>query len=108
MTSTPPRPWRTEFAATLKLAWPLVATNLAQALVGATDVAMLGRLGSDTLAAATLGLNLAICAPQSTISILPRQGEVAGISLTEGEEWTTSVACPPVRRLPYQEEDRRE
>ncbi|SFO28013.1 MATE family efflux transporter [Sphingomonas sp. OK281] len=58
MTSTPPRPWRTEFAATLKLAWPLVATNLAQALVGATDVAMLGRLGSDTLAAATLGLNL--------------------------------------------------
>ncbi|MEG3171144.1 MATE family efflux transporter [Sphingomonas sp. ZB1N12] len=58
MTSTPPRPWPTEFAATLKLAWPLVATNLAQALVGATDVAMLGRLGSDTLAAATLGLNL--------------------------------------------------
>ncbi|BCA62493.1 hypothetical protein HMP09_1727 [Sphingomonas sp. HMP9] len=56
--TTPPRPWRTEFAATLKLAWPLVATNLAQALVGATDVAMLGRLGSDTLAAATLGLNL--------------------------------------------------
>ena len=58
MTSIPPRPWRTEFAATLKLAWPLVATNLAQALVGATDVAMLGRLGPDTLAAATLGLNL--------------------------------------------------
>ena len=56
--TTPPLPWRTEFAATLKLAWPLVATNLAQALVGGTDVAMLGRLGSDTLAAATLGLNL--------------------------------------------------
>ncbi len=55
---TPPRPWRTEFRSTLTLAWPLVATNLAQALVGATDVAMLGRLGSDTLAAATLGLNL--------------------------------------------------
>lgn len=53
-----PTPWRGEFRAMLALAWPLVATNLAQALIGATDIAMLGRLGPRTLAAATLGLNL--------------------------------------------------
>lgn len=55
---TAPSPWRAEFRATFSLAWPLVATNLAQALVGATDVAMVGGLGPRALAAATLGLNL--------------------------------------------------
>ncbi len=55
---TPRAVWRGEFRATFALGWPLVATNLAQALVGATDVAMVGGLGPRALAAATLGLNL--------------------------------------------------
>ncbi|VVT23021.1 conserved hypothetical protein [Sphingomonas aurantiaca] len=33
------------------------------------------------------------------LPILPRQGEVAGPSLTEGEESETAVAHPPLRRL---------
>jgi MATE family multidrug resistance protein len=47
-----------EARATLALAWPMVLTNLAQALIQATDVVMLGRAGARALAAATLGANL--------------------------------------------------
>jgi MATE family multidrug resistance protein len=51
-------PVRAEAAATLLLAYPLVLTNLAQALIHATDVVLLGRLGPRALAAAALGVNL--------------------------------------------------
>jgi multidrug resistance protein, MATE family len=50
--------WRDEFGATLSLAWPLVLTNLAMSLIGATDVVMVGWLGATELAAASLGFNL--------------------------------------------------
>lgn len=55
-----PAPWRAEARATLLLAYPLVLTNLAQSLVHATDVMLLGRVGARTLAAAALGVNLYI------------------------------------------------
>ncbi len=51
-------PWREELRATLALAWPLVLTNLAMTMIGATDVVMLGWLGPTGLAAASLGFNL--------------------------------------------------
>ncbi|MBE7184287.1 MAG: MATE family efflux transporter [Methylobacterium mesophilicum] len=50
--------WRGEIQATLKLAWPMILTNLAQTAMTATDVVMVGRLGPDSLAAAALGSNL--------------------------------------------------
>ena len=50
--------WRAELSATIALAWPLVLTNLAQALIPATDVVLLGWAGPRTLAAASLGTNL--------------------------------------------------
>lgn len=53
-------PWRHELHATLSLAWPLILSNLTMALIGATDVLMLGWLGARELAAATLGFNLAV------------------------------------------------
>lgn len=53
-------PWRHELRATLSLAWPLILSNLTMALIGATDVLMLGWLGARELAAATLGFNLAM------------------------------------------------
>ncbi|MEO9601296.1 MATE family efflux transporter [Parasphingorhabdus sp.] len=53
-------PWRHELHATLSLAWPLILSNLTMALIGATDVLMLGWLGARELAAATLGFNLAM------------------------------------------------
>jgi MATE family multidrug resistance protein len=52
------RLWRGEARATLALAWPLILTNLAQALIHATDVVLLGWAGASVLAAGTLGLNI--------------------------------------------------
>jgi MATE family multidrug resistance protein len=50
--------WRAEVKATLALAWPLILANLTQQLIQATDILLMGRLGSSQLAAATLALNL--------------------------------------------------
>ena len=50
--------WRTEIRATLLLAYPLVLTNVTQALIHATDVVLLGWAGPRTLAAGSLGVNL--------------------------------------------------
>ena len=52
--------WRHELAATLRLAWPLVLTNLTMSLIGATDVLMIGWLGPTELAASSLGFNFAM------------------------------------------------
>src|SRR3954451_13773823 len=49
---------RAEFRATLTLAWPLILANLTQQLIQATDILLMGRLGAQQLAAATLALNL--------------------------------------------------
>lgn len=50
--------WRREVRGTLALAWPLILANLTQQAIQATDVLLMGRLGSTQLAAATLALNL--------------------------------------------------
>ncbi len=50
--------WWAEARATIVLAWPLILTNLAQTLMTATDVVMMGWLGPDALAAGALGSNL--------------------------------------------------
>jgi MATE family multidrug resistance protein len=50
--------WRAEMRATLALAWPLILTNMAQSLIHATDVILLGWAGAGTLAAGTLGVNI--------------------------------------------------
>ena len=50
--------WSTEFRATASLAWPLILSNLAQIAMQTTDVAMMGWLGADVLAAGALGANL--------------------------------------------------
>jgi MATE family multidrug resistance protein len=47
-----------ELRATLGLAWPLILANLTQQAIQATDVLLMGRLGANQLAAATLALNL--------------------------------------------------
>jgi MATE family multidrug resistance protein len=42
----------------LRLAWPLILSNLASIAITTTDVLMLGRLGPDPLAASALAVNL--------------------------------------------------
>ena len=54
----PPRVWRQEAASTLRLAAPMVLTNLTQAAIQATDVLLLGWLGPRSLAAGALGSNI--------------------------------------------------
>lgn len=56
--STEPRLWRAEIRATWLLAYPLILTNLTQALIHATDIVLLGWVGASTLAAGALGVNL--------------------------------------------------
>ena len=50
--------WGAEIRATLALAWPLAMTNLLQTAMTTTDVALIGRLGPDELAASALATNL--------------------------------------------------
>lgn len=51
-------PWRAETRATLALAWPIVATNLAQMAIGTTEVILLGWYSPQAMAAGVLGMNL--------------------------------------------------
>lgn len=52
------QPWGEHFFATLKLGLPLVGAQLAQISIGVTDTLMIGWLGAEELAAATLGSTL--------------------------------------------------
>jgi MATE family multidrug resistance protein len=54
--TAPPTPavWRTEIADTIKLAWPMAVTQLGQIAMMTTDVALIGRLGDEQLAAVGL------------------------------------------------------
>ena len=59
MSAAPPSlPWRREAGATVRLAAPLVLTNLTQAMIQGTDVVLLGWLSARSLAASALGANL--------------------------------------------------
>ena len=48
--------WGTEARALLALAGPIVLTNLGQVAIQTTDVIMIGWLGPEALAAASLGV----------------------------------------------------
>ena len=50
--------WRVEARALLALAMPLILGNLAQSMIYATDLVLLGRLGPDALAAGSLAVNI--------------------------------------------------
>src|SRR4051794_20057274 len=52
------RPWMTEIRATTLLSVPLILTNLAQTVITATDVVILGWVSASYLAAGALASNL--------------------------------------------------
>ncbi|MEO7504796.1 MAG: MATE family efflux transporter, partial [Sphingomicrobium sp.] len=64
------RPWQDELRATLSLAAPLVLSNLTMGLIQATDVVLMGWLGSRQLAAAALGLNLTFAVALVALGLL--------------------------------------
>ena len=51
-------PWSIEARALLTLALPLILGNLAQSVIYATDLVLLGRLSADALAAGSLAVNI--------------------------------------------------
>lgn len=51
-------PWRTEARALFVLALPIILGNLAQSVIQATDLILLGRVSASALAAGSLGFNL--------------------------------------------------
>jgi MATE family multidrug resistance protein len=69
-----PSVWGVEMRALLKLALPLIATQVAQMAIMTTDVVMLGRIGKTEIAAAALGNTvfffawLVGCGPASAVS----------------------------------------
>src|SRR3954451_16562817 len=55
---TGPSPWRAELRATVALALPIAATQLAQVAIVTTNVVMIGHLGPEALAAGAPGANI--------------------------------------------------
>lgn len=53
-----PNAWRAEARALMTLAMPLILGNLAQSMIYATDLVLLGRLSADALAAGSLAVNI--------------------------------------------------
>ncbi|MDX3899822.1 MAG: MATE family efflux transporter [Sphingobium sp.] len=51
-------PWRAEARALIALALPMIAGNVAWSGIAATDLLLIGRLGSDAVAAGALAINL--------------------------------------------------
>ncbi|MDQ3074631.1 MAG: MATE family efflux transporter [Pseudomonadota bacterium] len=102
-------PLRTELRATLSLAWPLILANLTMALIQATDVLLMGRLGARPLAASALGLNLnfalsLIClglvtasSPMIATALGQRSSNVRDVRRTFRQSlWMIATVTPPV------------
>ena len=47
-------PWRTDMIETIRLAWPIALTQLGQIAMMTTDLALIGRLGEQAIAAVGL------------------------------------------------------
>jgi Na+-driven multidrug efflux pump len=57
MTTIPQQSIRQHYAALYRLGFPLVAAQMAQMAIHATDIAMVGRIGAPELAATALATN---------------------------------------------------
>src|SRR5687768_4761146 len=102
-------PITTELRATLSLAWPLILANLTMALIQATDVLLMGRLGARPLAASALGLNLnfalsLVClglvtasSPMIATALGRRANNVRDVRRTFRQSmWLIATVTPPV------------
>jgi MATE family multidrug resistance protein len=108
---------RAEIRATVLLAYPLVLTNLTQALIHATDVVLLGWAGPRTLAAGALGVNLftavfifgmglvTAAAPMLARELGARRNSVREVRRTVRQAmWAAAAICVPIWALLWQGE----
>ncbi len=97
MNETTPMPmskgWADEARATLALAWPLILSNLSGALIHATDVFLLGKLGPEPLAAGALATNFVM-----SISLFGMGLMVATAPMIASEKGRKSHSVRDVRR----------
>jgi len=102
-------PWRREARDMLALAWPLILSNLTMALIHATDVFLLGKLGHSALAAGALATNLVMavsffgmglltaCAPMIASEIGRRSSSIRDVRRTVRQGlWMAISFCVPV------------
>jgi MATE family multidrug resistance protein len=100
--------WIAEAKATIALAWPLIATNLAQIAINATDVVMMGWIGPEALAAGALGSNLyfammifgigvvTAAAPMAAAELGRRSHSVRDVRRTMRQAfWAAATLCIP-------------
>jgi MATE family multidrug resistance protein len=84
--------WWQELGALSALAWPIAATNLAQIAMSATDVALMGQLGPETMAAGALGANLYFVALVFGIGLLNAVAPLTARALGRDSEAREDVA----------------
>ncbi len=108
--------WRAEFSETIKLATPLAVTQLGQIAMMTTDLALLGRLGDQVVAAAalahtvlfaafTLGMGLASAvAPLASQAFGAREPRFVRRSLRVGL-WAALITGAPLTTLQFWGED---
>ena len=85
--------WADEARATLALAWPLILSNLSGALIHATDVFLLGKLGPEPLAAGALATNFVM-----SISLFGMGLMVATAPMIASEKGRKAHSVRDVRR----------
>ena len=109
--------WWPEVRAMIALAYPLVLTNLAQALIATTDVVFLGWAGERPLAAASLGVNLVnacmffgaglvtAAAPMIARALGERRHAVRDVRRTVRQSlWVAATMCVPMWLILWQAE----
>lgn len=111
MTASVRNPTATEFIETLKLALPIALTQLGQIAMMTTDLALIGRLGDNAVAAASLahtvffiafviGMGLvSAVAPLAAQALGARQPRIVRRSLRVGL-WAALMLCVPMSLLP--------
>ena len=113
----PRSPWLVELRATLKLAAPLILTNLAQHGLVTSDVVLLGRLGAEPLAAGALATSLYfilfICGIGLASAVSPLIAGAVGRGDPAGDDvrrivgaglWAVTIAAAPVMLALWQTE----
>src|SRR5262244_1545256 len=109
-------PWRAELSQTVRLALPMALTQLGQIVMMTTDLALIGRLGHEALAAAalahtvlfaafTLGMGLvAAVAPLAAQAFGARRPRMVRRALRVGL-WTAVILGVPTTFVQFRGED---
>jgi multidrug resistance protein, MATE family len=83
--------WRKEAIATLRLAWPLILTNLVELALTTTNLVLVGELGSQPLAAVTLANNLFFFFAMVGLGVVTAVAPMVAHALGAGDRVTENI-----------------